>query len=103
MPLPHLIITALIVFGWWSWASASPLLTRPPGAFLDSPGFLETAGWRYRYRRGNDFSEYRRRAIIPDRDETDGSGSRVNRPFIEMVRPESRRRGAWIDPPPPDR
>jgi hypothetical protein len=98
----QLLITAVIVFGWCSWASASPLIPRPSGASLDSPRDLETARWRHRYRRGDD-SDDRRRPIVTERDATDGFNSNgVNRPFIEIIRPEGRRRGRWVDPPPPE-
>lgn len=94
-----LIISVLIAFGWCTLSSASPLLPRQSAASVASPRTLEIVRWRHRYRRGDDADD--RRPGNTDRYETDGSNADAgNRPFIKMIRPEGRRRGRWVDPPP---
>jgi hypothetical protein len=98
MPRLTPCISILIVFVGWEAACAWPLPAKPLGIVTESPGNFELARRRHRY--GYNEESDKPRGPMPDRDETFGFGSLL-RPFTLPIRPEGRRNGRWVDPPPP--
>ena len=98
-----LALAAIILLGWAGGATASPLIPARAGVSLQAHNDIEAVRWRHRRYRDYFWGERR----DGDRNETDGFAANAygaygaNRFTLpEVVRPDSRRRRGWVDPPP---
>jgi hypothetical protein len=108
MPARQLVVAAAILLGGAAaQAGAAPPILRPPGAFLQSNYAVETVRWRNRHYR--DFF-WNGRGGGADRGDSDPSNSSSTMRSLntatpgvasEIFGPQFRRRGGWVDPPPP--
>jgi hypothetical protein len=105
MPARQLVVAAVILLGGAAaQAGAAPPILLPVDAFLQSNHAVETVRWRHRHYR--DFFWSGR----ADRDDSDASNSSSTMRSLnsatpgaasEIFGPQFRRRGGWVDPPPP--
>ena len=105
MPARQVVFAAAIFLGSTAAQTGAAPLTPPPvRAFLQSNQAVETVRWRHRHYRdsfgsgrgdmGNSDSSSASSAMRSLKSATPGTGS-------EIFGPQFRRRGGWVDPPPP--
>lgn len=96
----QLAVAAVILLGWAGGAVASPLI--PARVVVSFEAHADVEAVRWRNRRYRDFFWGERRDS--GRTDTDGFAANAygsNRlAFPDLVRPDSRRRRGWVDPPP---
>jgi len=108
MPARQLAVAAAVLLGGAAaQARAAPPILLPLGAFLQSNQAVETVRWRYRHYRDLFWNG---RADGADRGDSDPSNSSSRMRSLnsatpgvasEIFGPQFRRRGGWVDPPPP--
>ncbi len=100
MPPRQLAVAAVILLGWAGGVAASPLVPARAGVSFQAHADVEAVRWRHR--RYRDFFWGERRDN--DRIDTDGLAAKAygsnQLTLPDLVRPDSRRRRGWVDPPP---
>jgi hypothetical protein len=96
----QLAVAALILLGWAGGAAASPLVPARAAVSLEAHADVEAVRWRHRGYRDFFWGERRDSGRI----DTDGFATNAYGPnrltLPDPVRPDSRRRRGWVDPPP---
>lgn len=91
-------LAAVMLVGVTGGGEAFPVVPVRAGVALQSQGNIEVIRWRHRHHRGYFWSE-RRDADRDDRFDLSFNGAnRFGLP--DGVRPDPRRRGGWVEPPP---
>lgn len=94
----QLALAAVMLVGVTGGVEAFPAVPARASVALQSQGDIEIIRWRHRHHRGYFWSE-RRDADRDDRFDLSFNGAnRFGLP--DGVRPDPRRRGGWVDPPP---
>jgi hypothetical protein len=108
MPARQVLFAAAILLGGAAaQAAASPPIALPLGAFLQSKEGVEAVRWRHRHSRDSFWSGRGDGAERGDSDSSSASSpmrslNSASPPTgSEVFGPSFRRRGGWVDPPPP--
>jgi hypothetical protein len=97
----QLAVAAVILLGWTGGAAASQLIPARAGVSLQAHPDVEAVRWRHRRYRDFFWGGERRDSGRIDTDGFSANAYGPNRLTLpDPVRPDSRRRRGWVDPPP---